>query len=202
MKRPAPYERYRHFKGGIYQIIAIATDSETRNEMVVYQALYGDYGFFVRELSMFMSPVDKNKYPDVKQADRFELITENDNKPEQVSDTTDDHVVKPFSAFQVRPDNHAQTEAPTNNSMDRTIEEEAAELNMNPLVIAFLDSDSVDDRIKILGNLHNDITDDMIDVMAMAIDTSVGPGDVETRYEDLKSCLHTIAKYETNRLRG
>lgn len=41
---------YRHFKGGLYQVMAIATHSETKEKMVVYQALYGDYGIYVTSL--------------------------------------------------------------------------------------------------------------------------------------------------------
>ena len=74
-KIPTPHTIYRHFKGNLYQVQCIATDSEDGKQMVVYQALYGDYKFYVRPLEMFMSPVDHAKYPDVKQEYRFEEVT-------------------------------------------------------------------------------------------------------------------------------
>ena len=65
---------YRHFKGKYYYGIDEAVDTETRETVVIYRALYGDYGLFVRPESMFLSEVDHVKYPDVKQKYRFELV--------------------------------------------------------------------------------------------------------------------------------
>lgn len=64
---------YRHFKGDYYLVEAIAKDSETGESCVIYRKLYGDGGLWVRPLSMFLSPVDRAKYPDAPQQYRFEL---------------------------------------------------------------------------------------------------------------------------------
>lgn len=73
---PKAGECYRHFKGNRYQIVAIAKHTETEEDCVVYQALYGEKGIFIRPLDMFMEKVDKNKYPNAKQEYRFELERE------------------------------------------------------------------------------------------------------------------------------
>lgn len=64
---------YRHFKGDYYIVVGIAKHSETEEEMVVYRQLYGAGELWVRPMSLFISEVDRNKYPDVKQKYRFEL---------------------------------------------------------------------------------------------------------------------------------
>lgn len=67
---------YRHFKGKIYRVLAIARHTETLEELVVYEGLYGDHPVYARPLPMFAGRVDKEKYPDAGQEYRFERILE------------------------------------------------------------------------------------------------------------------------------
>ena len=67
-----PGDVVRHFKGNLYEILCFARDSETQADVVVYRALYGERGVWVRPMVMFFSPVDRQKYPDARQTYRFE----------------------------------------------------------------------------------------------------------------------------------
>lgn len=64
--------RYRHFKGKEYEVLGVARHSETQEELVVYRALYGDFGLWVRPVSMWNETVER----DGKTFRRFTYIGE------------------------------------------------------------------------------------------------------------------------------
>ncbi len=171
---PQPYQIYKHFKGKLYQVLTLASDSETVDTLVVYQALYSPYKVWVRSLAMFMSEVDHNKYPSVTQKYRFEL--QNDF-----------------------PEGNMELAAQSKEQC--TEEGDYDDIVLEPLVLEFLESDTYEQKLNILASLHSRITDEMINTMAIAIDVEIEEGDIEQRFSELKNCIDTFKKYECSRLR-
>lgn len=68
--------RYKHFKGRVYIVNDIAVHTESDEIMVIYKCFSDPLVTWCRPLSMFMSDVDRSKYPDVKQNKRFEPLSE------------------------------------------------------------------------------------------------------------------------------
>lgn len=69
-------KKFRHFKGGIYIVTDIAIHSESASAMVIYKSYDNQRLTWARPLSMFLSEVDKEKYPNATQENRFEMVVE------------------------------------------------------------------------------------------------------------------------------
>ena len=154
-RRPVVGETYRHFKNKDYKIIAIAHHSETDEELVIYQALYGDEKVCARPLDMFVSEVDHEKYPEVTQKYRFEKI-----------------------------------------------ETPVARMTIEERMMKYFDEDSLEGKYQILLTMREEVTNTMIDNMAVVLDVVIEDGPIANRFDDLKRAIQTKQRYEqTNRLR-
>lgn len=194
---PKPHEIYKHFKGDLYQITAIAEHTETGEQLVIYQALYGDFKTYARPLSMFVSRVDREKYPEAAQEFRFELQGPEADRQKRESAGSIESGASRTEEKQSSPEPVLQQDKyPVPQP-----EEQDGEAALDPLVLEFLDADSYEQRLNILAGLHHRITDEMITTMAIASDVEIEDGDTEERYEALKNCLLTLEKYECNRIR-
>ena len=189
-RTPKPGELYRHFKNKLYQIVTVATHSETGEKLVIYQALYDDFGIYARPLDMFVSEVDHEKYPDVKQKYRFEKITLKD-KPEIAANAPEAVSVQTRACYEPAPD--------TDEGQAPDADEGQAP---DPRLLEFLDADTFEEKYNILISMRDIITDRLIDDIAVVMDVVVPEGPLQKRYDDLKNTIKTRQYYEfSNRLR-
>ena len=200
---PKPHEIYKHFKGNLYQVVTIAEHSETREQLVIYQALYGDFRTYARPLAMFTGEVDREKYPEVTQRFRFELQGAEADRQARETDVVSGAQTEAAQATSpVSP--AAATQATSTGTQPVAVTAQPVEDEepaLDPLVLEFLDADSYEEKLNILAGLHHRITNEMITTMAISCDIEVNDGELEDRYEELKNCLLTMEKFECNRLR-
>jgi hypothetical protein len=177
-KKPQPGEFYRHFKGNLYQVLQLATHSETGEELVIYQALYGQYGVYARPLSMFVSPVDKEKYPAVSQTYRFECTSPQALVQEIAS------MVNPQKVQELCEDSQAE----------RVEEEE-------PLIVQFLDCESEEEKIRFVKQHKLKLNNSFFLVAAESLGYTETQKTLDARLEELIHHLKIKMRYESVRLR-
>ena len=200
---PKNGEIYRHFKNKLYQIIGIATHSETKEPLVIYQALYGGFGMYARPLAMFVSEVDHNKYPDVKQKYRFTRVAMNADGTWHCVEEEDNTGI-----VEIRSDseNAAEQQSDLKNAAKQREtgiqEENLDEERPDPKLMEYLDAETFDEKYNVLVSMRDCITDKLVDDIAVVMDVVIPEGDLMNRYDALKMALRTKQKYESaNRLR-
>lgn len=175
---PRPGELYKHFKNKLYQIITVAIHSETGEQMVVYQALYGDFKTYVRPLVMFVGEVDDEKYPEVRQRFRFELF--------DVEGKSEDVLTRKDTSIDMGLENKEKT---NDDLADR----------VDPQLLRFLDADSYEEKLNILLGFKKGMNDKLLTNIAISLDILLEDGTVEEQYEIIKFKLQTFARFESNR---
>ena len=218
MRTPRPQEIYRHFKGRLYQVLTLARHSETGEVLVVYQALYGDYAVFARPLSMFCSEVDAVKYPGAMQKERFQLWEGSEeahalfagespvtgNRETRAKQTEEDRQTR-----EKQPEEGRQTRAMQSDGMFSQKEKPAEpavpaaeeEVQLDPRLLRFLDANRMEEKMEILDSMQGDVTDEMIDIMAISLDTEIVSGEASERIAALRETIQMRLRFESSRLR-
>ena len=192
---PQAGEIYQNFKGKLYRIVALATHTETGEQLVIYQALYGEFQVFARPLSMFLEKVDAKKYPDAAGKDRFMRIpmAEAAALPQPVP-APSENPVEPRPAAM-------PSENPVESRPAAASSESPVEPQPDPGLLAFLDADSYEEKLEVFASLEGKVDLHMLNAIAASLDLELSEGSLEEQYDTLKSCLMTLERYECNRLR-
>ncbi|MFR3113446.1 MAG: DUF1653 domain-containing protein [Gallintestinimicrobium sp.] len=192
---PQAGEIYQHFKGKLYRIVALATHTETGEQLVIYQALYGEFQVFARPLSMFLGKVDAKKYPDAAGKDRFMRIpmAEAAAVPQPVP-APSENPVEPRPAAM-------PSESTVESRAVAASSENSVEPQPDPGLLAFLDADSYEEKLEVFASLEGKVDLHMLNAIAASLDLELSEGSLEEQYDTLKSCLMTLERYECNRLR-
>lgn len=190
MNTPRPNEIYRHFKGNMYRILTLAQDADTGDRVVVYQALYGDNTVYVRALTAFMERLDEHKYPYADQVHRFELL---DNPMAAGNTFTGEALSRKAEVPSDRKPDADKTLSPVIEESQRS---EGPFLD--PLLLEFLDNSGHQERLDILERLRPRLTEEMIHIMAAALETELmtQASDTDAAYSELRGYLLTMEKYE------
>lgn len=199
---PLPGEKYLHFKNKLYQVIAVAKHSETMEPYVVYQALYGDFGVYIRPYDMFVSEVDHEKYPEVTQKYRFAYVdhTKNETLRTERAEHKKIPVNQNVEQQENVPDVTAAVSTAELQEQNMIQRESDVEEQINPWLLRFLDTDTMEEKYQIVCDIKSDITDRLIDDLAVAVDVVIPEGKLSDRYEQLKYCIRTRQKYEQTSL--
>ena len=192
---PQAGDIYQHFKGKLYRIVTLATHTETGEQLVIYQALYGEFQVFARPLSMFLEKVDAKKYPDAAGKDRFMRIpmAEAAAVPQPVP-APSENPVEPRPAAM-------PSESPVESRAAAASSESPVEPQPDPGLLAFLDADSYEEKLEVFASLEGKADLHMLNAIAASLDLELSEGSLEEQYDTLKSCLMTLERYECNRLR-
>ncbi|MDF2906969.1 MAG: hypothetical protein K0R34_2290 [Herbinix sp.] len=203
---PKPGQLYNHFKNKPYQIITVASHADTREEMVVYQALYGDFKCYIRPLDSFLSEVDRQKYPDVKQKYRFELRTPKeleDKQPEPCITDAVQEQSRQSSEMDISYDNIVY-EALKDSEIPTSLQAEVTTVNnesVNSVLLQFLDAESYYKKLEVITSNRKHMSDRLINDMAVSLDCAVDEGPLDQRIQGLIYCLQAMCRFEDKRLR-
>ncbi len=172
---PRPGEFYRHLEGGLYQVAAVAEHTETGERLVIYQALFGNYGVYAAPLEAFMSETDAGRPLQGGQKRPFERVCPKEEGAE--------------------PENGP--EEPETGGASCGGQEPA----VSPLLTEFLDEEDFDRKMALLSALKKTVTQRELDILYEVLDLPPVSGDPELQAASIESGLRMRQRFSGTRLR-
>lgn len=206
-----PGEIYRHFKGELYQVVAVAAHSETGEDLVVYQALYGDFLVYARPFGMFVGEVDREKYPNARQRFRFELAAPGERRrwgkdtgglqeeEEQPGDRRQEEKGQAVDRWQEEKEQAVGRWQGEEGKGEE--KEDDGSSGVNRVLVEFLDAGSVEERIGCLRRMKASVTQADLDSIYVVLDMQACPGNVKEQLDEVIRRLAMQQRYEGRRLR-
>ena len=217
---PRPGGFYRHFKDKLYQVLAVAEHTETGERLVVYQALYGDFRIYARPLAMFISEVDHEKYPDVRQRYRFEEVepgvqargvepdgqgmyagSDRADRPGQANGqgmyAGSDRADRPGQA---NGQEHADGQEPA-DGQGLPAGDGQEEGRLSSWMERFLDADGYAAQLEALNQMWGRVSQRELDNIYLILDIGHMEGDEDSQLQKIMKHLETRMRYDGSRLR-
>ncbi|MDY5216823.1 MAG: DUF1653 domain-containing protein [Lachnospiraceae bacterium] len=186
---PVAGQIYKHFKGNLYKVLAVAVHTESEEKLVVYQSVENPDRVFARPLEMFMSDIDRFRYPLIRAKYRFTLVSE----PEEETNGEE-------TKEETEPSKIEVTEEQSDD--DSAVYKDNGELVIDPYVEGVLDEKEFSKKIEFFEMLRGKCTEDMLTTIAISLDIQLQEGSIEDKYSQILRTLKMHEKYETSRLRG
>lgn len=198
---PVAGQIYKHFKGNLYKVLAVAVHTESEEKLVVYQSVDNPDRVFARPLEMFMSDIDRFRYPLIRAKYRFTLVSEPEveNNGEE---TKEEETIKETPNEDTKGEDVKDEETEEQSDDDSAVYKDNGELVIDPYVEGVLDEKEFSKKIEFFEMLRGKCTEDMLTTIAISLDIQLQEGSIEDKYSQILRTLKMHEKYETSRLRG
>ncbi|MCI6666132.1 MAG: DUF1653 domain-containing protein [Lachnospiraceae bacterium] len=198
---PVAGQIYKHFKGNLYKVLAVAVHTESEEKLVVYQSVENPDRVFARPLEMFMSDIDRFRYPLIRAKYRFTLVSEPEveNNGEE---TKEEEAKEETLNEDTKEEDVKDEETEEQSDDDSAVYKDNGELVIDPYVEGVLDEKEFSKKIEFFEMLRGKCTEDMLTTIAISLDIQLQEGSIEDKYSQILRTLKMHEKYETSRLRG
>lgn len=198
---PVAGQIYKHFKGNLYKVLAVAVHTESEEKLVVYQSVENPDRVFARPLEMFMSDIDRFRYPLIRAKYRFTLVSE----PEEETngeETKEEEIKEETLNEDTKEEDVKDEETEEQSDDDSAVYKDNGELVIDPYVEGVLDEKEFSKKIEFFEMLRGKCTEEMLTTIAISLDIQLQEGSIEDKYSQILRTLKMHEKYETSRLRG